>query len=229
MAGSGRRGFLRGIGVAAAGLLAGRSMSQAREAIETAPVNATERLMSEHGLIQRLMICFEEAANKLESDAEVLASPLLGAGSIVDEFVGMYHEELEEQHIFRALEGNEELAGLILTLRRQHAAGRRLTARMIRIAGGGPRVTGPERATLAVFCRSYARMYRAHAAYEDTLLMPALRKLLGADAFGELSGQVAEFARNTLGVVGLEDALERVRAVEAALGIGSLEDFTAEL
>jgi hemerythrin-like domain-containing protein len=228
MADRGRRDFLRGVGIAAAGIAAGRGFVGGQEQNGPAPVSAAERLMSEHGVIQRLMICFDEAADNMETGVAVPMSAVLGAGAIADEFVGSYHEELEEQFIFKALEDRREQSALILTLRRQHAAGRALTGRIMNVAGGGlPRGEGRRR-PLAVFCRSYARMYRAHAAHEDTVLMPALRALLGADAFAALGGQVTEFARQTLGMAGLADALGRVAAVEEELGIATLADFTAE-
>jgi hemerythrin-like domain-containing protein len=227
MTGSGRRSFLLGLGAAATGLLVRRGVSYAQDASAIAPANAAERLMSEHGVVQRLMICFDEAAGKLETDAPVPASAVLGAGAIVDEFVEAYHEELEEQHIFKALDGQEDLAPLILTLRRQHAAGRTLAGRIIEISGEGALIETGRRRALAAFCSQYARMYRAHAAYEDTVLVPGLRSLLGPDAFADLNGQVREFARATLGTSGLDDVLGRVNAVQQELGIGRLEDFTA--
>jgi hemerythrin-like domain-containing protein len=201
-------------------------ISHAQAAAGIGPANAAERLMSEHGVVQRLLICFDEAADKLETDAPVPGGAVLDAGAIVDGFVEAYHEEAEERFIFKALQGQQEVADLILTLRRQHAAGRTLAARIMNMAGGGLAGEGRRR-PIAAFCRSYARMYRAHAAYEDTVLVPALRTLLGAADFGALGGQVREFAAATLGTADLADVLGRVGAIEKQLGIGELADFTA--
>jgi hemerythrin-like domain-containing protein len=203
------------------------AISHAQAATGIGPANAAERLMSEHGVVQRLVICFDEAADKLETDAAVPPGAVLDAGAIVDGFVEAYHEELEEQHIFKALQGQQEVSDLILTLRRQHAAGRALAGRIMNLAGGGALAGEGRRRPIAAFCRSYARMYRAHVAYEDTVLVPALRTLLGAAAFSALSGQVREFATATLGTGDLADVLGRVAAIEEQLGIGKLADFTA--
>ncbi|HWP08847.1 MAG TPA: hypothetical protein VNN72_24055 [Polyangiaceae bacterium] len=69
-------------------------------------------------------------------------------------------------------------------------------------------------------------MYRPHAAREDTVLIPALRRILDRDAYRELGEQFEEEEHRRFGEHGFEETVAEVEKLEAALGIGDLERFT---
>lgn len=54
------------------------------------------------------------------------------------------------------------------------------------------------RQTLATALRTFVRMYRPHAAREETVLFPAFRKLVSPDG-GDLSSRAGAAGRRTLG------------------------------
>ena len=109
---------------------------------------------------------------------------------------------------------------LIATLRQQHARGRELTDDIIRIAG-----TGPADAALGTMLRMFERMYRPHAAREDTVLFPAFRHVIGGAGYRELGEQFEQRERERFGEHGFDDVAEVAR-LEAALAIDDLARMT---
>ncbi len=84
-----------------------------------------------------------------------------------------------------------------------------------------------ERAKLMASLRLFARMYRPHAAREDTVLFPALRSVVSPHEFDALGEQFEDKERELFGEEGFEGVVGRVGRLERKLGIYDLADFTA--
>ena len=76
-------------------------------------------------------------------------------------------------------------------------------------------------------CEAFIRMYRPHAAREDTVLFPALRKILSAKQLDELGDKFEDEENRRFGAEGFEKIVEQVAAIERELGIYDLGQFTA--
>ena len=63
-------------------------------------VTPAEDLMREHGVLNRVLLIYEEAIRRLEAAVELPPDALAGAAGIVRRFVEDYHERLEEEHLF---------------------------------------------------------------------------------------------------------------------------------
>ncbi len=139
-------------------------------------------------------------------------------------FVEDYHEKLEENFIFPLFEKRRQLLPLVATLRKQHQAGRRLTDSVQRNAGVqiGPEID-PD---LVTACRAFIRMYRPHAAREDTVLFPALHKILTAAEMDKLGDQFEDEENRVFGKEGFEHVVAQVAEIEKQLGILDLDQFT---
>ena len=70
-------------------------------------------------------------------------------------------------------------------------------------------------------------MYRPHAAREDTVLLPALRSLLGGHAYEDLGEQFEAKEKAVLGEEGFEHAVAEIARIEAGFGLDDLARFTA--
>ncbi|HET7539093.1 MAG TPA: hemerythrin domain-containing protein [Polyangiaceae bacterium] len=105
-------------------------------------------------------------------------------------------------------------------LLRQHERGREITAEIKRQAGAA---AGTE---LARLLRAFARMYRPHAAREDTVLFPAFRAVIGRRGYEELGEQFEAEEHRRFGQHGFEDIVKEVAQLEAALGIADLAQWT---
>jgi hemerythrin-like domain-containing protein len=208
-----RRQFVRVMGVGA--LAAATAKATEREA----PVTPVEDLSQEHGLLQRLLLVYDEVARRLEDDIPVDPDTAASAARIVQRFVEDYHERNEELFVFSNLE-HTRLAPLITVLKEQHRSGRIVTARILTLSrgrGGLP---------LAQQLRAFERMYRPHAAREDTVLFPALRATLAPSVYRELGERMEQAEHRALGDRGFEHNLNDVAKIEAALRIEELDQFT---
>jgi len=187
---------------------------------EEAEVTPGEDLMQEHGVLERVLLIYDEAANRIERAESVDLAIVTGAAEIVRRFVEEYHEKIEEQFVFPRLEAARRETDLVAVLRGQHQRGREVTAEIIRLSKASAS------ADLVRSLRAFERMYRPHAAREDTVLFPAFRAVVGGDAYRELGEQFEEQEHQKLGEHGFEGAVKEVAALEAALGIADLSKFT---
>ena len=176
--------------------------------------------MQEHGVIERILLIYEDAARRIESAAPLDLALLLDAAGIVRRFVEDYHEKQEEQFVFPRLRAAGREVDLVGILLRQHQRGREVTDDIVRRANAA---ATPE---LARSLRSFVRMYRPHAAREDTVLFPAFREVMGA-GYRELGEQFEAKEHELFGEGGFERTVAEVARLEAALAIADLGSFTA--
>ncbi len=179
---------------------AAKSAAQAAEDI--AP---PEDLMREHGVLRRILLIYEEYARRCRDREWPDSWPVFRAAKIVRSFIEDYHEKLEEDYLFPRFEKAGKLVELVKTLREQHQAGRRLSEQIIERGAPRPMEKTPSGgdSKLSKLLAQFSRMYRPHAAREDTVLFPAIRGLMTAKEFDELGDRFEEkehklFARTAL-------------------------------
>src|SRR5262249_5427477 len=148
-------------------------------------------------------------------DADVFHKP----ASLVRRFVEDYHERLEEKFIFPRFERDKELAALASVLRQQDHPGRRIPRAVIQHAQPGTFGKPESRAAVTRSCEDFIRMYRPHEAREDTVLFPALYRVIGAKAVAALGEQFEDEEHKLFGEDGFEKAVEEVAGAEKQLGI----------
>jgi hemerythrin-like domain-containing protein len=188
-------------------------------------VSPTEDLMREHGILRRVLGVYDEVARSVAAGKPVPVDAVAAAATIVREFIEDYHEKDEEEFLFPRLEKAGKLADLVATLRQQHQAGRRLTDGVLRLATpAGMRASGAPR-ELAELLEKFDRMYRAHAAREDTVLFPAFRKVAGAKELDRLR-DVFEQREKAVRGGDFDKRVAQVAALEKSLGIDDLARYT---
>jgi hemerythrin-like domain-containing protein len=221
----GRRRFLGlALGVVASGCASTSSRKEAASGGED--VGPAEDLMREHGVLNRTLLVYEECRTRLYGNGNLPPGVLLDAASLVQQFVHGYHEVLEESEVFPRLEEQHRLADLTRVLREQHEAGRAVTARILALAAGGYSLPDERRAELSSRLTEFIRMYRPHEAREDTVLFPAFHAMYSPEQWDELGERFEGRESAALGEKGFEKAVERVAALERALGIDDLARFT---
>src|SRR6516162_8071205 len=99
-------------------------------------VGATEDLMREHGVLNRILLIYEEGLRRLHDKQEVGPEAFHRPAELVRKFVEDYHEKLEENFIFPEFEKRKKLMDLVKVLRQQHQAGRAVTDVILRNATG---------------------------------------------------------------------------------------------
>jgi hemerythrin-like domain-containing protein len=212
-----RRVFLAGAVLLPASALAAPAAKKEPED-EVTPI---EDLMREHGVLNRVLLVYEECARRLVDKRDLPKDVLPQAARMIRRFVEGYHEKNEEEFIFPRLEKAGKLTDLVKTLRRQHQAGRVVTQEIEKLAS-----TSGDRARLVDRLGAFVRMYRPHEAREDTVLFPAFRPLVPDKEYAELGERMEASERALVGEGGFEKAVDEVAQLERALGIYELDSFT---
>ncbi len=185
-----------------------------------------EDLMREHAVLERVMLVYEESARRLDAGAEFSADTIASAASIVRRYIEDHHERDEERHVFPRLERVGACVSLIATLRVQHDAGRALTGEVHALANAPGLRDRANRTRLSASMRSFVRMYRPHAAHENTVLFPALRKAMREKEYRALRATLEKEEHAAFAVDLYGEVLGEVRALEASLGMDDLASFT---
>ena len=186
----------------------------------------TEDLMREHGVLRRILLVYDEAARRLATDDAAAVGVVAGAAGIVRRFVEGYHEKLEEEFVLPKLEKAGKLVELAKVIRVQHAAGRKLTESILKGTKAGKSASAEQRRALVAEVQSFARMYAAHAAWEDTELFPVYREQFTEAELDTLGEKFEEQEHGLLGSGGFEGSLKEVGDLEKTLGIHDLAKFT---
>jgi hemerythrin-like domain-containing protein len=189
-------------------------------------ISPVEDLMREHGLLNRILLIYEESGRRLRRSQDIDLKTLGAAAKIVQRFVEDYHEKLEEDFVFPRFEKAGKLPDLVKTLRDQHQAGRRLTAKTQQAAAAAGPLGNADRQQLASVLRLFVRMYRPHEAREDTVLFPAFRNLVPEKEYEALGDQFEKKEDQLFGEGGFEKMVDQVAALEKTLGLYDLEQFT---
>ncbi|BBX44438.1 hypothetical protein GCM10009641_54180 [Mycobacterium cookii] len=182
--------------------------------------------MREHGVLKRVLLIYREGIRRLQSDDQNPAQALNAGAGIIRNFIEDYHEHLEEQYVFPALEQANKLRDITSVLRTQHQRGRAVTDRVLAATGATAALDQPARQALTRDMSDFVRMYEPHEAWEDTVVFPALRDVLPAQKFRELAETFEDEEHRRFGPAGFEGVVGKVADIEKSLGIYDLSQFT---
>jgi len=217
------KGTLLTAGAVTAPALASALQEKKGEEVEVSP---TEDLMREHGLLNRVLLIYDEIGRRLRGNAAFDTKTLVGAAGIIHNFIEQYHEKLEEDHLFPRLEKAGKLVDLVKTLRAQHAAGRVVTGRIEQMANAATLKDAKSRQQLEGQLAAFVRMYRPHEAREDTILFPEIHWIVSKSEFEALGDDFEKKEHEMFGEEGFEGQVQRVGELEKTLGIYELAQFT---
>jgi hemerythrin-like domain-containing protein len=193
---------------------------------EAQEVSPTEDLMQEHGLLERLLGLYAECARRLRTGEPFSLEVLRDTLSMTQSFVHDYHEQNEEQFLFARASSNAELAPLVRVLRDQHARGREYNAAMTELMRTGL-TQASQRTAVATAADDLVRMYRPHAARENSVFFPASRALYSHHEWHDLGERFETEEHRRFGTEGFEGMVRRVADLERAVGIEELATMTA--
>lgn len=190
-------------------------------------ISPGEDLMREHGVLKRILLVYEEAEHRLLAGGLDLSPDAIHkSATLIRSFIEDYHEKLEEDFLFPRYRKANKLVELVEVLAAQHQAGRRLTDRTLQLATGSAIKDEANRTELATTLRQFIRMYEPHEAREDTVLFPALRKIVSPNEYASLGEDFEKKEHQLFGEGGFEAIVDQVAAIEKALGIYDLAQFT---
>jgi hemerythrin-like domain-containing protein len=189
-------------------------------------VSPSEDLMREHGVLNRVLLIYDDILGRLNSGKGFPPEVLAGSTGVIRRFIEDYHEKLEEDYLFPRFEKAGKLLDLVKVLREQHQAGRRLTDSIKSRATSAAQRNSDDRKQLAEQLRLFVRMYRPHEAREDTVLFPALRSLVSPHEYDALGEEFEDKEHALFGQDGFEKVVAEVAQLEKAVGLYDLGQFT---
>jgi len=191
-------------------------------------VTAVEDLMREHGILRRALFVYSESAVRLRSDPSSFpVNALQKTAKLFRSFGEDYHEKnLEEAYIFPAVnKTGAEAASLTEILVSQHRRGRENTDYILTITQAA-KLDSNDANPVALVLESLVRMYRPHAAREDTIIFPAWKQALSSEDLGELNEKFEDIEHQQLGEDGFEKAVREISKIETELGLSDFAQFT---
>jgi hemerythrin-like domain-containing protein len=192
---------------------------------DEAEVTPPEDLMREHGVLERLLLVYEAGIRKFASNEDFDPAIITNTAEIVRDFIENYHEKSEEEAVFPRFKKAGKMVPLVDTLLTQHQAGRRVTQAILQSAPGS-RQDREDRKRLVSSIQSFIRMYRPHAAREDTDLFPMLRSLVSAHEYDAMAEDFEKKEHQLFGDDGFGMMAKKVADLEQQIGIGDLAQFT---
>jgi hemerythrin-like domain-containing protein len=157
-------------------------------------MKATDILMEEHRVIERVLASLETAANRLSAGQAIPMDFFLKASDFIKNFADGCHHKKEEGILFVALAANgmPQDAGPVGMMLAEHEEGRRLTRAM---REGAQRVQGGDAAALSQVIQNalgYAALLRQHIQKEDHILFPMADQVI---PIGQQQQIMADFNR----------------------------------
>jgi hemerythrin-like domain-containing protein len=226
-----RRNFLvkSGLLLAATSFWGACGSTGPEKAATAGAIPPTEDLMREHGVLGRIMLVYEEIGRRLRGGEEFPVQALTEANEITRRFMQDYHEKNEETHLFNRFSSAGKLTELVATLYQQHLAGRRLTDEIKRASTADNLKNPEERLRVADLMASFNRLYRPHAAWEDTVLFPACRSVISGKDFTALGETFDQDGTKLFGAGGFAKIVGQVDELEKKVGIFGLQQFTPKV
>jgi hemerythrin-like domain-containing protein len=230
--GTRRKLVLAGTGllmVGAPALVSGREARSRRKAEPRAEpkeqVTPPEDLMREHGVLDRVLLLYEAAIQKYSSKEDFDPALVTQSAEIIRDFIHNYHEKSEETHVFPRFKQAGKMVDLIDTLLQQHNAGRGVTQTILGLVPAS-RNDPDDRKRLVAAMQSFIRMYRPHAAREDTEVFPRLRELVSSNEYDAMAEEFETKEHELFGEDGFEKMTAKVAQLERQMGINDLNKFT---
>jgi hemerythrin-like domain-containing protein len=216
-----------GIVAAGGGLIVAQGRSAAnRSAPPAEPIPPNERLMREHGVLDRLMLIYRDAISRIDNGKPIPPDTLSASAKLIHNFIESYHQRLEEEYIFPRFRKANKMIDVINTLQLQHQRGRALTQRIIGLSNASGVRDTSQRARLKQYMHLYVRMFEPHQAREDTLIFPAFRNLISSGDYDALGQQFESVARQAFGANTFDKHVDLVGRLEKEVGLYELAEFT---
>jgi hemerythrin-like domain-containing protein len=143
-------------------------------------MKATDELMSEHRVIERVIAVLETGAERLEQNQEVRPGLFIEATDFIKGFADGCHHKKEEGVLFPSMvaHGLPVEGGPIGVMLAEHEQGRAYTRQLRQAAESLQAGDATAKADVITNARAYAGLLRQHIMKEDNILFPMAERVL---------------------------------------------------
>jgi hemerythrin-like domain-containing protein len=188
-------------------------------------ISPTEILSREHAIIERVMIAMESMIVRLVDDPGIDVFPINHAAITINEFGAQHHMVDEEQFLFPKFREAGVAVPLVDTLQAQHDGGRQMIGRIIELTRERHIDDLGQVNELADLCMSFIIMYRAHAAWEETMAFPAFYDIVPQNYVDNIGMRMRDEEQGMMSDPGLHKLMDNLRQIEEAAGTADLTNF----
>lgn len=185
---------------------------------EISSTSANEDLMKEHGILNRILLIYEEIIRRLKNNIIINHKIINVTAKIIQKFIENYHEKTEENYVFPLLISKNILVNEINELLLQHKLGKQLTENIINLTK--KEIIDKDQVIFNI--ENFIKMYRIHEAREDTVIFPHFKAALSRKEYDEMGEKFEEEEHKVLGKQGFEETLKVVEIIEKYLDIYDL-------
>lgn len=180
-------------------------------------MKATDILMEEHRVIERVLKAMEAAAQHLEAGRVVPPDFFLTAAEFVKGFADGCHHKKEEEVLFKALQaaGLSATSGPIAVMLAEHEQGRAYIRALRAAAEQWQRGERAAVASVVANARGYTTLLREHIAKEDGVLFPLANQIIAPAAQDDIAERFEHIEHEETGAgvheryLALAETLER--------------------
>lgn len=178
-------------------------------------MKATEILMEEHRVIERVLAAMEIAVQLLEAK-QLRPGFFVDAAEFIKGFADGCHHKKEEGVLFPAMlaHGVRDQGGPIGVMMAEHTQGRTFTMAMRKAAQDLEAGDEAARAVIIENARGYIALLRQHIAKEDTVLFPMADRVISPAGQDKLAESFERIEHEEAGVGAHEKYLDLAEALE---------------
>ncbi len=189
-------------------------------------VSAPEALSREHAMLTRLLLAIDNVVNNANDDKKTDLSPINSAARAIQAVVVDHHMAFEEQYVYPRMEQIDYLSGMTETLAGQHDDAKVVNNMVLDLTRGGKIKNQTALDELTLLTKSFKDMITAHAAWEETVIFPAMYDLLPERDMDDIDKKFMEAERRLLGNKGIVEIYRTVDSIEDAAGTHDLSMYT---
>lgn len=183
-------------------------------------MKATEILMDEHRVIERVLAALEKAAGRLES-GQMRPGFFLDAAEFIKGFADGCHHQKEEGVLFVAMiaHGVPDRGGPIGVMLDEHEQGRAFTRGMREAARKLEAGDGSARGAVIVNARGYVTLLRQHIYKEDNVLFPMADRVIPPETQARVAEDFERIEHEETGAGVQEKYLALAERLEKEVGV----------
>ncbi len=183
-------------------------------------MKATDILMDEHRVIERVLSSMETAADRVRSNEPVRPGFFIEAAGFIQGFADTQHHKKEENHLFEELmvRGVAKEGGPIAVMLDEHEQARALTRSMREAAERWDGGDASARDEVVSSAEEYAALLRSHIAKEDQVLFPMAEQVIPAEEQTRLAATFERIDGEETEALARKKYLALVESLEKEIG-----------
>lgn len=183
-----------------------------------------EVLMAQHSVLRRALLIYEECIRRLTNNEDFDHELIVETTDVINKVIINLHAPLEKAFIFPRFEKSEKYSKMAQILDEQHNAAGKVANEILKYSNK-EFLTYPENKNEFIsFFRMAIRVFRPHIDREDTEMFREFKDFITVEEYYALGDRFIGLEESKFG--GLKNMVNRIEAVEKALGINDLDSFT---